>query len=192
MSRAQPDSRGPLWRVARRMLRCAEHVLALIGALFLIYHLGFDLSVMTSYSMAPTLNGTSVENGDWILTEKVTYWFRAPRRWEVVTFRGPDGVQVMKRVAGLPWENVGLKDGRVEIDGLPLVHPACLDDIKYLAYGKLFRGRCASCEDGYFVLGDFSKDSQDSRFDGPLALERISGRAWLVVWPLSRMRLVGP
>jgi signal peptidase I len=186
------SAKRPRRRWLRRGLRWVEHVLAAIGVLFLIYHVCFDLSVMCSYSMAPTLKGTAPENGDWILTEKVSYWFRAPRRWEIVTFRNPDGMQVMKRVAGLPGENVALRDGRVEIDGAVVAHPASLDGIKYLAYGKLFRGRCAPCDDGYFVLGDFSKDSQDSRFDGPLPREKILGRAWLVVWPPSRARPVGP
>ncbi len=41
-----------------------------------------DLSVVVSPSMAPTLRGTAVANGDRVLTEKVTYRFRMPRRWE--------------------------------------------------------------------------------------------------------------
>ena len=40
--------------------------------------------------------------GDWVLTERVAYRLRAPRRFELVAYRTPDGIQVMKRVAALP------------------------------------------------------------------------------------------
>ena len=37
--------------------------------------------------MSPALQGETWETGDLVLTERVTYWFRKPRRWEVVKFR---------------------------------------------------------------------------------------------------------
>lgn len=179
-------------RWPRRLLRWGEHFLAAAGALFIIYHVGFDLTVMTSPSMAPTLRGTGVKDGDWVLSERVSYWFRRPRRWEVVAFHSNDGVPVMKRVAGLPGEEVSLRDGRVRINGSLVPYPAELERIKYVPDGMLCRGRAARCGQGYFVLGDDSGDSQDSRYDGPVAPERLEGRAWLIVWPPSRIRWVTP
>ena len=43
---------------------------------------------------SPALKGSSVDDGDRVLTERVTYWFRGPRRWEVATIRRADGVQI--------------------------------------------------------------------------------------------------
>ena len=57
---------------ARKVLRWTEHLLAAIGLCFVVYHFGFEMTAMTSDSMAPTLQGTSYENGDRILLEKVT------------------------------------------------------------------------------------------------------------------------
>ncbi len=181
-----------LGRVVLRGLRFVEHGFAVIGVLFLTYHLVFDLSVMGSNSMSPTLRGTSVEDGDWVLTEKLTCRLRGARRWEVLAFDNQDGMQVMKRVVGLPGETVSLKDNSLLVDGAPVTRPEPLKDIRYLAYGKLHRGREAECGEGYFVLGDDSTDSWDSRYEGPVGPDRITGRPWLVVWPPSRIGFVNP
>jgi len=44
----------------------------------------------------------------------------------------------------------------------------------------------------YHVLGDDTRDSQDSRFDGPIPTDQIKARAWLIVWPFSRIGFVNP
>jgi signal peptidase I len=142
---------------------------------------------MYSSSMAPTLKGTSVTNGDWVITEKLSYWFREPRRWEVVTFTNDQGTQVMKRVAGLPGEYVSQSESRqpIEIDGHPVEMPSSVD-LKFLRFGNLCRDIPVECGEGYYLLGDDSRDSEDSRFTGPIARSQITGRSWLIVWPLSR------
>src|SRR5436853_6288954 len=94
--------------VRRRILRSLARSLAIVGAGALVYHSLFHVSVVISDSMAPTLRGNSA-SGDYVLTERVTYRLRAPRRWEVVMFPEPElQVQVMKRVVGLPGETVAL------------------------------------------------------------------------------------
>ncbi len=178
--------------LVRRLARSLEHGFAILGVVFLAYHVCFNLSVIVSGSMAPALNGESRQDGEWVLTEKVSYWFRAPRRWEVVTFLSKEGNQRMKRVVGLPGEKVSLIDGEVAIGAAVAERPASLAGLKYYAYGALHRGKQADCADRYYVLGDDSKDSQDSRFDGPVSEDAIMGRAWLVVWPLSQFRFVTP
>jgi signal peptidase I len=176
----------------RRTLRWAEHFLALCGFVLLVYHLGFNLSAMSSGSMGPTLRGTDAHHGDWVLTEKVSYWFRRPRRWEVLTFLNEEGMQVMKRVAGLPGERVSIRDDRVTVDGWPTACPPAVERMRYYPYGSLHKGAEAGCGDGYFVLGDDSADSLDSRFEGPVKPDEVIGRAWLVVWPPERMGFVNP
>ncbi len=173
-------------------LRQVEHVFAALGVVLLAYHGCFELAVVTSGSMAPTLQGESVKDGDWVLTEKVSYRFREPRRWEVVSFHRKDGIRIAKRVVGMQDEEVSLSYEQkwVLIDGEPLERPEALDFLEYYSYGNLSKGKAVTCDGGYFVLGDDSRDSQDSRFDGVLAPERITGRAWMVVWPPSRLGLV--
>ena len=185
-------SQAPWKPILRRALRGAEHILATLGALFLIYHLCFSASVVVSGSMSPTLQGTSLENGDRVLIDKLTFHLRKPRRWEVVALYTEDQLLVMKRVVGLPGETVSMKDNSILVDGKSVRRPESLKNIKYIACGKLAAGRAVDCTNGYFVLGDDSRDSFDSRFEGPVKPLQIVGRAWLVVWPLSRIGFVNP
>ena len=185
--------RRPMRRpTLRQCFRAAQHAMTIAGALFIIYHVGFDVSVMVSNSMAPTLRGSSVHDGEWVLTERLSYRLREPRRWEVVTFRTDEGIQVMKRVVALPGETVSLAEGDVVIDGAAARRPASLEELRYYAYGDLRSRAALPCERGYFVLGDDSCDSMDSRFEGPVRRDAVIGRAWLVVWPPNRIRWVNP
>src|SRR4051794_14261948 len=95
-------SPGPRRSRAKKALRLIKHCLATIGFCFIFYHLCFEVTVMTSSSMAPTLRGSSNDDGDRILVEKITGRFRRPRRWEIYFFYNTDGIPVAKRVIGLP------------------------------------------------------------------------------------------
>jgi signal peptidase I len=173
--------------------RIFEHVLALAGFLMIVYYSTFDVSVMISDSMAPTLQGTSQENGDWILTEKITYCFRSPRRWELVAFENDSKVQVMKRVVGLQNERIALKNLKPVINGKPVEVPESLHFLKYYAFGNLHGKREEyECKNGFYLLGDNSRDSDDSRFNGSISPSKITGRPWLRIWPLSRFGFVNP
>lgn len=193
MSAALQTRQRPCRRASVKwIVRQTERLLAVVGAGFLLYALTLNLSVVSSESMSPTLKGTDRSNGDWVLTERVSYWFRHPRRWEIVTFRSSEGLQVMKRVAGLPCESVSVADHAVSINHKSIAAPGEVQAVKYLACGNLRNGRSCPCGDGYYVLGDCSEDSQDSRFDGPIADKQVIGRAWLIVWPPSRIRFLTP
>ncbi len=191
-SPATAPGRPRCWPVVRWFLRKIERLLAVIGLGMVAYHLLFDVSVIVSGSMKPTLQGENAEEGDWVLTERVTFALRSPRRWEVITFRKKDGMQIMKRVVGLPGEAVAVKDGRPVVGGELELRPESLDFLHYYGYGKLRKGREAECGDGYFVLGDDSVDSLDSRYEGPVSPDTIVGRAWLRVWPPERIGFVNP
>jgi signal peptidase I len=184
-----PTGRGRPSR-GRRLLRGVEHFLAVIGICFVIYHLCFEVGVMTSGSMAPTLSGNSYEEGDRLLIEKLSGRFREPSRWEVYFFYNDDGIAVAKRIVGLPGERVSIRDNQICINGRPIQPPKELSRLKYYPYGNLGSGREVNCERGYFVLGDDSVDSYDSRFVGPVLRERFRGRVWCILLPAAHAGFV--
>lgn len=100
----------------------------------------------------------------------------------------------MKRVAGLPGEKLSISEGGVVvIDGKQMPPPQSISFLHYYAYGpKSFQGAITDCGTGFFVLGDDSKDSDDSRYEGPFQPKQIRGRPLLRVWPLLRFGWVNP
>jgi signal peptidase I len=165
-------------------------VLAATGLSFIVFHLCFETIVMTSDSMAPTLCGTNYKSGDRILVEKVTSWFRAPKRWEIHYFHDDEGMAVAKRIVALPGETIGIKQKSIWINGSKLEMPRELAHLKYHSFGNIAADRQVKCDGGYYMLGDDSRDSYDSRFTGPISPDRFRGRVWCILWPLSRASFV--
>ena len=64
----------------QRIFRVVERGLAVVGLLAIVYHGGFNISSMISGSMAPTLQGNSLTDGDVILSERHSYRFRHPHQ----------------------------------------------------------------------------------------------------------------
>ncbi len=135
-----------------------------------------------SESMAPTL-----DVGDRIVVDKLTYRFRGPQRFEIVVFRAPSGLssefkQLVKRVIGVPGDVVA-PDGRggITVNGRPLVE-------RYLSPGTPTEDlvRTVVPADSYLVLGDNRTQSVDGRFFGTVGRDEVIGRAVLRVWPVGR------
>jgi signal peptidase I len=135
-------------------------------------------------SMAPTLS-----DGERILVDRTAYWFRSPARWNLVVLRCPHDPLVfcVKRVAGLPGEPLQIRGGRVLIDG---VAAAGAPEV-YFEQRRGSGGDASKYELGeneYFVLGDNSRASIDSRvWDRSAVRENtILGRVYR--WPFTRSR----
>ena len=133
-------------------------------------------------SMTPSL-----ANGDLLVVSQR----RGPiARGALVVARDPRDANrtSIKRVIGLPGQEVRLSDGIVLIDGKELSEPYLggLPASPGLLDGewRLDGGEC-------FLMGDNRAHSTDSRDYGPVKLSAFTGRAWLRVWPLDRWGRVG-
>jgi signal peptidase I len=149
-----------------------------------------------SGSMEPTLHGCAHCNDDHILIDKISYHFHAPQEGDIVVFNRPPHAEtqdpvLVKRVIGLPGDHLALRDGRVYIDGKRLVEPyldkKCGPRPTRPTTG---RTRWTVPHDDVFVMGDNRCDSLDSRDFGPIPESLIIGRAFAIVWPLNRIRLL--
>ena len=132
-------------------------------------------------SMLPNFN-----NGELLLTEKVSYRVYRPARGDVIVFRAPVSgkVDFIKRIIGLPHDIVRVEDGVVFINDQELVEPYETQ----LTQGKV---EITLGENQYYVLGDNRGSSSDSRSFGPIEKGAIKGRAWLVYWPIKSERSQG-
>ena len=131
-------------------------------------------------SMAPTL-----ENGDILVVDKISYRLTDPKRFDVVVFRYlyKEDSYYIKRVIGLPGETVQIKDGYVYINGTKLEEDFGSDVMNNP--GRAIQPVTLGADE-YFVLGDNRNISSDSRDPSVanVAKEQIVGKAILRVYPL--------
>lgn len=140
-------------------------------------------------SMEPTFY-----TGERVLVEKVTKHFSGYQRGDVVVLHPPsnDSVDYIKRVVALPGEKVKVLNCKVYIfsDGktYELSEPYLSDDICTSGGSMAKEGRFVQVEENqYFVLGDNRANSADSRYFGPVAKDRVLGKAVLRFWPLNKV-----
>jgi len=130
-------------------------------------------------SMSPSL-----QNGDRILVEKVSYYFREPQAGEVIAFDHPTdpSERLVKRVIGEEGDHVVIKDGEVYVNDIMLVE-------KYIDTGIETQGEVDLVvpEGHVFVLGDnrHPYGSRDSRAFGTVPTDTILGRGIFIVWPFG-------
>lgn len=132
----------------------------------------------------------SFSNNDYLIVNRFTYRFNEPRRGDVVVFKSPLNLKdyLIKRVIGLPGEEVEIKNGRIFIKNNSTSEFVQLDESSYLSDSvQTYPEGNFILEQGYyFVLGDNRSASMDSRLFGPLHEGLIIGRAWVRGWPFSR------
>lgn len=129
------------------------------------------------------------EDGEYLLTDKVTYRLSTPQRGDVIVFKAPPKYEdeFIKRILGVPGDMVAIKEKEVFINGIKLEEQYIPDDFATFP-GKIFtEGKTVEVPQGsYFVLGDNREHSLDSRNFGFVPREKISGRAWIIYWPPNR------
>lgn len=152
--------------------------------------------IITFVGQRTKVNGDSMEptlqSGDNLLMDKLTYRFRDPERFEVIIFPCPTKPEeyYIKRIIGLPGETVQIMDGEVYINGKKLeedIYGIAAIDEEGIAKEPITLG-----EDEYFVLGDNRPISNDSRYEavGPIHRDAIEGRALVRIYPLSKIGMV--
>ncbi|HUB69364.1 MAG TPA: signal peptidase I [Acidimicrobiales bacterium] len=176
-------------------------IVALVAAL-LIKAFAIQAFFIPSASMEPTL-----VPGDRVLVNKLSYDLHSVHTGDIIVFRRPpedtssDVGDLIKRVIGLPGQVIYVANCRVYIDGKELAQP-------YLPKGWGDPGSeyCTTWVTGpgtadlpdpytvpkgdFFVMGDNRMDSDDSRYWGPLPAKYVVGRAFLRMWPPSRIGLL--
>ena len=152
---------------------------------FLIKYVG-QRTVVIGDSMETTL-----QDGDNLITDKLTYRFSDPKRFDIVVFPYKDNTDqlLIKRIIGLPNETIQIIGGKIYVDGSELIEEYGKEIIESagLAADPITLG-----PDEYFVLGDNRNKSQDRRFAsvGNIHRSDLIGRAWVRIWPLNGISLL--
>lgn len=152
---------------------------AVLLALFINVYVAEAVEIEDGPSMQPNLYA-----GYRVMTEKISYRFHQPQRGDVVVAEQPgDAMSLIKRVVALPGELVEVRNGHTYVDGQPLDEPWVTH------FGGPGYPPTVVPLDHVFILGDNRPVSHDSRAIGPVPLEQVTRRVWLVYWPLDEIEL---
>lgn len=132
------------------------------------------------FSMEPTLH-----NGEFIIINKLAYKLGQPQIGDVIVFNYPRDPQqeYIKRVIGLPGDEVIISGGVVYVNGIALDEP-------YIATPPSYHSNWKVPEGSLFVLGDNRNNSSDSHSWGTLPLTDVIGKALVVYWPPTDWGLI--
>lgn len=133
----------------------------------------------------------SFEDGDYLLIDEISYRFDEPARGDVIVFRYPENRSqfFIKRIIGLPGETIEIKNDKVVIHNAENPNGFIVKE-NYLFSGQRTTGNFLEKlnNDEYYVLGDNRLQSSDSRRWGSLPKSLITGRAFLRLWPLTKIK----
>jgi signal peptidase I len=157
----------------------AETILLALILFFVINTLSARVRV-ENVSMKPTL-----QPGEFLLVNRVAYKLGEPSIGDIVVFHAPGSTELdyIKRIIGLPGDEVRIDEGTVYVNDQPLYEP-------FIAEAPTYGGDWVVPEDEYFVLGDNRNNSSDSHLWGFVPEDDIVGRALLIYWPLSEFTLL--
>lgn len=152
----------------------------LILALVLYFLIDFVIARVRveNISMKPTL-----EPGEFLVVNKLAYRFSDFHRGDVVVFHHSEQEDYIKRIIGLPGDQVNVVDGVVNINGFALEEP-------YISAPPQYTGSWEVPDDMLFVLGDNRNQSSDSHKWGFVPVDSIVGKALVVYWPLEEAKLL--
>lgn len=178
----QTKGEAKFWQRSRENFQIIAIALALA---LLIRAFVAEPRYIPSDSMLPTL-----EVGDRLVVEKISYHFRSPATGEIVVFDPPQQLQIqgyakdqafIKRVIGTPGQTVQVQNGKVYLNGTPLKE-------NYIAEPPAYSMEPVRVpEDQLFVMGDNRNNSNDSHVWGFLPKHNVIGHACFRFWPFSRI-----
>jgi signal peptidase I len=171
------------------LLEVVEIAVIAVAAVFIVRTFLVQPFLVSGTSMYPTFS-----NGDYVLTDELTYRIEPPERGQVVVFHDVTdySTYLIKRIIGLPGERIVIKNNTVTIYNQQNPQGFVLNE-SYLPKGTVTAGDedITLSSTTYFMMGDNRLVSYDSRDWGPLPAKNIVGMVRFRLWPLNAIQIFG-
>ncbi|MBI2011855.1 signal peptidase I [Candidatus Daviesbacteria bacterium] len=163
----------------------------------LVVFLAIGTAVYLFIAQPHKVSGSSMfqtlHDGDYIITNKISYRFSEPKKGEIIVFKDPGNSDedYIKRIIGKEGDVVKLSTGKVFVNGEAIREP-------YLGRDAYSEPGAFLAEDQevivpqnhFFVLGDNRIASSDSRQWGFIGRDEIIGKALIRYWPINYVGLI--
>ncbi len=186
METTQSDTQPQPEPVIEQPANWKRFALDILETLVLAVVLYFGINAVSArvlvdgFSMRPTL-----QDGEYILVNKLAYKFSEPVRGDIVVFVFPVNPEedLIKRIIGVPGDTITIQDGMLTVNGVVVDEP-------YINAPPAYNGTWQVPKGELFVLGDNRNDSRDSHQWGLLPIENVIGRAVLIYWPPEEWQVI--
>ena len=173
---ARVERRQPTELIVREIVE----TLLLTFFIFWIVNTATGRFRIEGHSMMPTL-----QEGEYVIINKLAYYFDEPQRGDIIVLHFPNdrSRDFIKRVIGVPGDQIEVSDREVRVNGVLLQEP-------YINAPPEYSGQWVVPPDKFFVLGDNRNNSSDSYTWSYLPRDDIVGKAWVIYWQPSNWGLV--
>ena len=176
------------------ILDTIQTIVLSLSIFIIVYLFFFQPHQVKGSSMYPNL-----QNGDFLLTNKISYRLHNPQRGDIIVFKAPKTepcseieCEYIKRLIGLPGDRVMVLGGKIYING------QVLNESNYLAADVVTQPGTflpegvekIIPENYYLPIGDNRPFSRDGREFGPIPKDSIVGKAWIRYWPLNKLGVI--
>lgn len=167
-----------------------EFIIMLAIAVVLVF--GIQYFLLQPYKIPTGSMTPTIEIGDYVLSEKVTYHSRGPQAGEVVTFADPTNANqiLIKRCIATAGQTVDLRDGAVYVNGVmqteSYTHGKPSYPLSPTYANKTITYPYTVPSGEIWVMGDNRTNSADSRYFGSVPVSSVTGHAFYIYWPFSQ------
>jgi signal peptidase I len=167
-----------------------ETVVVALSIFLIVYLFVMQPHQVNGKSMYP-----SFDDGEYLLTDKISYKMGEPGRGDVVVFKAPEasqcpegtGCDFIKRIIGLPGESIQVSNNQLYVNGVVLSESYLSPEVITQAGAYTANGTVNVPEGAYFVVGDNRSHSSDSRTWGPVPMDKIVGKVFFRYWPPNKV-----
>lgn len=183
----QPEESSLFSKLTSGIIELIEFLAVVLAILLILRFFIAEPHKVSGHSMVPNF-----QDGDYLITNKLATR-SAPQREEVIILKNPNNLDqvFIKRIIGLPGEQIKIQNGNVYINGRMIAEPYLPSGLKTEGETYLTNGEEITIPGGqFFVMGDNRHNSSDSREWGPVKQELVVGQAWLRYWPPQSFGLI--
>ena len=182
----------------RPALGCLLEVVETV-VLTVVIFLGVQTFVAQPFKVEGGSMASTLLPDQYVLVDKLTPHWSPYHRGDIVvldppaSWSGSSGVPFIKRVIGLPGDEVELRNGVVYVNGTALPEPYVEHDAGVIETTDPTPGGASHWlvpAGDLLVMGDHRQDSADSRTFGPVEIAHVLGRAWLRYWPIGTFAIL--
>jgi signal peptidase I len=174
-------------KIKETVIEWSKLITISVGIALIIRTLFFAPYDVEGASMMPTL-----ENEERLIVTKLDYFLHSPKRGDIVVFHATDDDDYVKRVIGVAGDTVKMDNDQLYINDEAVEEPYLTNFKQQINdRGNLTNdfGPITVPEGEIFVMGDNRRVSWDSRQIGTISLDKVVGRADIVLFPVHKIRL---